>query len=414
MKIRGLVDASEIPFAGARINMPTRRLELTPASAIAIRPVRWLWDERLPLGALALVGGREGIGKSVFIDTIAADITRGRLPGVYVGTPRAVIVAATEDSWEYTIVPRLMAAGADLARVFRVDVTTSDLIDTALSLPKDLPALERAIVDVQAALVILDPLLSRLDTALDSHKDAEVRVALEPVVTLADRTGTSVAGLIHVNKSASTDALTTLMGSRAFAAVARSVLFLMTDPDDESMRLLGQPKNNLGKTDLPTLSFTIAGAKVGHTLEGEVWTGKLEWTGESSRSIRDVLEAASEASGDKTAASEAGDWLTDYLSSQGGSVDSAELRREGAKAGHSKDALRRAKQRFGIVSITAGFPRRAIWKLPVGATSGETSPTTHTALTAHTRASVDAVGAVGAVIRALPERAPQETINERF
>ena len=66
--------------------------------------------------------------------------------------------------------------------------------------------------------------------ALDTHKDAEVRQALEPIVKLADRSSLCVLGLIHVNKSTTSDPLSALMGSRAFAAVARSVLFVMVDP----------------------------------------------------------------------------------------------------------------------------------------------------------------------------------------
>ena len=54
-----------------------------------------------------------------------------------------------------------------------------------------------------AAFVILDPLLSRLDRSLDSHKDADVRRALEPVA-VADQAGVNIAGLIHVNKRPST------------------------------------------------------------------------------------------------------------------------------------------------------------------------------------------------------------------
>ena len=66
---------------------PGRSLRLTPASDVTPRPVRWLWDGRLALGTLNLLGGREGIGKSIVECTLAADITRGRLPGVYAGTP---------------------------------------------------------------------------------------------------------------------------------------------------------------------------------------------------------------------------------------------------------------------------------------------------------------------------------------
>ena len=156
-----------------------------------------------------------------------------------------------------------MAADADLTCVYRVDVVTAEGTGANLSLPRDLLALEHVVREVGAALIVLDPLLSRLDTALDTHKDAEVRIALEPLVTLADRTEAVVFGLIHVNKSSSSDVLTLLMGSRAFTAVARSVLFVMLDPEDESRRLLGQPKNNLGRTDLPTKTFRIVGALAG-------------------------------------------------------------------------------------------------------------------------------------------------------
>ena len=137
-----------VPKAGASavsqaVSQPvvTRHLVLTPASAIPVRPTKWLWAERIPLGEFTLLGGREGVGKTILSYTFAADVTRGRLKGACFGTGRSVIVAATEDSWEQTIVPRLMAADADLTRVFRVDVSTSDDIYTALSLPRDLAAL---------------------------------------------------------------------------------------------------------------------------------------------------------------------------------------------------------------------------------------------------------------------------------
>jgi hypothetical protein len=364
-----------------------RSVRLTPASAVTPRPVRWLWEGRVALGTVNLLGGREGIGKSIVECTLTADITRGRLPGIYVGTPRAVIIAATEDSWEYTIVPRLMAAGADLARVFRVDVETPNGADATLSLPRDLPAVERLILDQGAVAMMLDPILSRLDAGLDSHKDGEVRQALEPLVAVAERTGCSVLGLIHVNKSTSSDPLTTLMASRAFAAVARAVLFVMIDPDDETTRLLGQPKNNLGRSDLPTLAFQIAGAKVAETDEGPVWTGKLHWTGETDRSIRDALQQAAETAGaNRTVVSEAADWLEDYLKSQDGSADSADVKKEGGQAGHSKDALQRARVKLKITTVSVGFPRRTHWTLQsshqLSQIPGESATTTTTKTTA--------------------------------
>jgi len=386
--LRAILETQRASEKAASSERDGRRLTLTPASQIQIRPVHWLWHSRLALGTLALLGGREGIGKSIAIYHLGGLLTRGRLAGRFLGTPKAIIVAATEDSWAHTIVPRLMAADADLDRVYRVDVTTSEGIDSTLVLPRDLNRLHQLIAEVDAAAVILDPLMSRVDSTLDTHKDADVRRALEPVVSLAAHSNCCVLGLIHVNKSASNDALTTLMGSRAFTAVARSVLFVMADPEDETKRLLGQAKNNLGRSDLPTLAFQIVETKVADTDDGPVTTGRLEWLGETDRSIKDVLVAAAESAGDKTATNEAADWLHDYLISQGEPADSALVRREATKAGHSKDALYRAKKKLKVISASSGFPRKACWSLPasspVFAAVGESANTKNNENTANT------------------------------
>ena len=85
-------------------------VHLTQASTITPRPVKWLWLNRVALFAFSLIGGREGVGKSSPSYTVAAAITKGTLDGDYYGTPKNVIVGATEDSWAHTIVPRLMGA----------------------------------------------------------------------------------------------------------------------------------------------------------------------------------------------------------------------------------------------------------------------------------------------------------------
>ena len=160
--------------------------------------------------------GREGIGKSTVATTFASWVTRGEIRGIYYGTPKPVIIAATEDSWEYTIVPRLLAARADLDLVYRVKVTVVDGLETTLVLPSDLGALEDQARQVGAAFVLLDPLLSRLDAALDSYNDAEVRQALEPLAAVAERLTAAFLGVAHVNKTSGTDPLNAIMGSRAF------------------------------------------------------------------------------------------------------------------------------------------------------------------------------------------------------
>jgi AAA domain len=352
----------------------SRSLHLKGAFTMTIRPVRWLWEERIPAGTFVLMGGREGIGKSIVAYTLIADLTTGKLPGLYAGVPKAAIVSATEDSWEHVIVPRLMAAGADLARVFRADIVDETGTEVPISLPKDTAALLGAIKDVDAALVLFDPLLSRVDARLDTHVDAEVRRALEPLTQLADAAKVTVLGLIHVNKTQSLDALTLLMGSRAFTAVARAVLFVAIDPDDEEQRLLSLVKSNLGRLDLPMLKFKIRGALITTTAEGdEIWTGQLRWTGESQQSIRDVLKRAADQDHDPTAVQEAADWLTDYVTKAGGTVARQTAVAAGRQAGHSPRTLDRARHVAGIQTETRGFPRTAYWLLPSSSRSRQTS-----------------------------------------
>src|SRR4051812_7515384 len=91
-----------------------REVGFTRAADIKPQPVRWLWPGRLAVGSLALLAGREGVGKSTIAYWLAARVTRGDLPGAYCGAPRQVAIVATEDSWAHTVVPRLKAAGADL------------------------------------------------------------------------------------------------------------------------------------------------------------------------------------------------------------------------------------------------------------------------------------------------------------
>ena len=220
-------------------------------------------------GSLTLIAGQEGLGKSTVAYSLAADLTRGRLPGVHRGTAKGGADRGYGDSWAHTIVPRLMAAGADLDLIYRVEAVSVLGTHSAVSLPKDNEALLDAIDQTGAALVLLDPLMSRVAAGLDTHRDQEVRQALEPLVDIADQTGAVVCGLIHFNKTGSSDPLNSVMASKAFTAVARTVNVVVKDTDDETgrRRLFATPKSNLGPDDLPLLAFTITGHEI-PTAEG--------------------------------------------------------------------------------------------------------------------------------------------------
>lgn len=343
----------------AKKSLPKRKLRLTPASQITPRPVHWLWDGRIAVGTLALLAGREGIGKSTLAYTLVASITKGGLEGHYSGEPHSVIIVATEDSWEFTIVPRLMAAKADLTKVYRVEPTDPD--EYGISLPRDIEELSVVTKESGTTLILLDPLMSRVDSKLDTHKDSEVRQALEPLVKMANDSGAAVLGLIHVNKSGSTDPLSTLMGSRAFSAVARAVLYVVEDQENREIKVLGQPKNNLGRSDLPDLAYSLNQEIVG-SWEGEVITSvSLKWEGErTTGTIRTMLNTKTHT---KTKAEQAEEWLETYLTSNGKTA--SQLVKEAAKVeGFSEPTIKRVAKEMGIVAERGGFQGQTQWSLP--------------------------------------------------
>lgn len=271
-------------FTGAPQEEPTgRHLKIVLASDIGMEATEWVWEDEhgkwLPQGAVSLVAGREGVGKSTVVAKVVAQISTGILPGEYFGHPKIVIICATEDSWRQTINPRLTAAGADLTKVIRVDAYTPEGFDGTLQLPEDIERVRKIVEAYDVVLIVLDPLMSALSTKLDSYKDAEVRRGLEPLSRLAHTANLAVVGLIHENKSTASDLLSRVMGSRAFTAVVRAVLYAARrdhdpegdgDPQEkfweptEPQFVFGQAKNNLGRMVPYAIRYHIEGVQVGY------------------------------------------------------------------------------------------------------------------------------------------------------
>jgi hypothetical protein len=351
-----------------------RHLKVVRASEIRMRATRWLWEEEdgaqwMPLGGLTLLGGREGIGKSTWGYRLAAMLSVGKLPGSFFGEPRAVVVAAGEDAWAQTVVPRLVAAGADLGLVFRVDVVQPDGGIDGLSLPEDTAGLTELCHRERVALVLLDPLMSAVSGKLDTHKDAEVRKALSPLSRLADEAQVGVLGLIHVNKSQGNDLLTRLMGSRAFSAVARSVLVCHKEDNTEELGtgpasfLFGQAKSNLGRKVQHSYRYSIEGTRVGYDaeLQQPVFSSRIRIEEIVTGGIDDQVAASEAPRRAAPKAAEALEWLTSYLQGAGAvsaaaGIPSAVVKAEGVEAGHTDKAIRSAREKNGALVQTSHNP----------------------------------------------------------
>jgi hypothetical protein len=354
-----------------------RRARITWAEDIDPEPVVWAWGDgdegRIPAGSLSVAAGREGTGKSSFGIWLAAQVTRGALPGSFHGTPRSVFYLAIEDSWKYTLVPRLIAAKADRRLVGRFEVITMQDDAVTLSLPSDNALLEAAIKEHAAALVVIDPLMSVIGEGIDTHRAREVRSALDPLAQLADRSGAVILGIAHFNKGNGTDAASLITGSGAFKDVPRSVFGFARDTTDEASgaRVFTQVKNSLGRDDLPSLAYRIETAEV-PTRKGVARTGRLVFLGESDRSVHELLRDSRLGEDDHSDRQEAADWLVDYLTGRQGEAPTEDVFKAGRAAGFAQHVLKRAKKKIDAKSARIGFGSEGIWvwRLDVSAAIG--------------------------------------------
>lgn len=370
-----------------------RRLVLTPASEIKLRAARWLWDTapagappsevegRIPAGSLTIGAGRAGIGKSQHAAWLAAHITRGILPGCHYGTPRSVIYAASEDSWAMTIAPRLVAAGADLSRVFRIEVSDDNDANARLTLPSDTALLEQAIIANDVVLIVLDPLLSMIDAQINDYRAREVRDALEPLLPIADRTGCALLGLAHFTKATGSDPLLLIAGSGAFGQLVRAGIgYARDDSTDDgspsadagSRYVMSTIKSNLGREDLPSLSYRFEPTQV-DTADGAAWVSRLDFTGTAARSVSDVLRDSHLDDEQRSERDEAADFIRNYLANAGGSAASQDVLKAGRAAGYQDNVLKKARSRAGARTERRGFGPGASWVWTIDRPGGKPS-----------------------------------------
>jgi putative DNA primase/helicase len=331
-------------------------LAIVNAASVAMEPIRWLWPGRVPLGKLTLIAGEGGMGKSQVAIAIGANVTRGgRWPcGEDCASPGRVLLCTAEDDPADTIVPRLVAAGADLERVEIIRAVHDTGQRRGLNLQLDLALIEdtlNAFDDMR--LAIIDPITSYLGQ-VDSHKNAEVRSVLEPVAELAARRRLAITGLTHFVKGTGVSAIHRVIGSVAFTAVARVAHILAPDPnsDDEDRRLFIRAKSNISRN-----GGAIALRLEQMPLSEGIIASYARWTGEEIKDCvaNDVLRAVeTDGGGDNLSRlDEAKDFLRAELAR--GERPVTELEEAARRAGIAAKTLRSAREALGIRYRRDGF-----------------------------------------------------------
>src|SRR5450432_3595654 len=102
----------------ARNPAGVRTVELISGDKVKPQPIKWLWDGYLAAGKFHIVAGAPGTGKTTLALDLVATLTKGgHWPDGTDALAGDVIIWSGEDSIEDTLAPRLIAAGADMARV---------------------------------------------------------------------------------------------------------------------------------------------------------------------------------------------------------------------------------------------------------------------------------------------------------
>jgi hypothetical protein len=349
------------------------------ASDIQPERIEWIWPGRLARGKVALLGGPPGLGKSQLTANMAAIVsTGGRWPcnegNALLGD---VVILSAEDGIADTIVPRLIAAGAEMNRVRIVAATTkldgTVTVRKTFSLKTDVDMLEDLVREMGTVrLIIIDPISAYMGGA-DGNGNVETREELEPLAEMANRLGIAVVAVTHLNKGGAggQSALNRFAGSIAFVAAARSAYLVIEDPDDENRRLFLQAKNNLGPKG-KGLAFRVEQ----RLIPGDILASNISWdTDHVTGSVDDALIASETRGGgeSRSGKDEAADFLRGLLGS--GAMPVTEVEREARDAGllgpdspiSQSKCFRSARDIVGIVPQReggTGAKGRWVWELP--------------------------------------------------
>jgi putative DNA primase/helicase len=338
-------------------------LEVICMADVKPSAIEWLWPNWIAIGKVSVLAGEGGRGKSTILCDLAARTTTGdKWPDAAIAScAGGVIILAAEDDVGDTLAPRLIAAGADMTRVFVIQsVRDENQRRRGFSLQADLERLENEIRKRgNIRLIIIDPVSCYLGQ-VDSHKNSDVRAVLEPLGEMAARMRVAIICNNHFSKGGGS-ANNRVIGSVAFVNQARAAFIVTPDEEDETRMLLIPSKMNIAPIR-HGLAYRIEGYLINFEWT-EISTSRIMYESTPITISADQALAALASSGERRSEkSEAIDFLTDALRS--GPVSAKDVKKEAADAGISPKSLRGAREALGIKPEKAGFEGGWVWELP--------------------------------------------------
>jgi AAA domain-containing protein len=342
------------------------------ASQYDMKSVDWLWLHRIAKGALNILAGLPDQGKGVTWADITARITKGAEWPAKEGQAKQgnVIIFTAEDDIERTVIPRLVAAGADLDCVEIVEMAQNeDGSERMFNLVTDLPALKTKIKEIgNVALVVIDPVAAYLGVGkVSGGSSTDVRGVLAPLTKIAEETQAAILAIMHFNKKADiTNAILRVADSLAYVATSRSTYIAVEDPDNEGAHLFVKAKNNLAPSNVTALRYMIGARNVGFDkkMNKPIEAPLILWDNNPVKiSATEAIEAAAGGTRGK-AKDEAKNFLQSRLNL--GPVPADDVYAEAKARGIAVGTLNRAKRELKIESEKepGKIDGKWCWKLP--------------------------------------------------
>lgn len=344
---------------------PTGTIELLRGSDIQPAAIDWLWNGWLAAGKLHILGGAPGTGKTTISMALAATVTTGeRWPDGTRSVVGNVVIWSGEDDPADTLVPRLALAGADLSRVYFINDVFDGNGRRSFDPARDMEPLRRKLAEIgDVRLLIVDPIVSAVMG--DSHKNAEVRRSLQPLVDLASAMRCALIGITHFSKgTGGRDPIERLTGSLAFGALARVVLVAAKNQeegeDGRTVRIFLRAKSNIGPDD-GGFEYDLQQGEL-KTHPG-IFSSSVLWGNTLEGAARELLATADATSddGEGGTMTDAKSFLTDLLAD--GSLPTKAIKADADGAGYSWATIRRAQKSLEIEAFKDGMNGGWKWRL---------------------------------------------------
>lgn len=334
----------------------TRAVKLRCGAGIKPQAITWLWEGWLPAGKLTILSGDGGTGKTTLALGLGAVLTSGgRWPDGRPCLARGnVLIWSSEDNPDDTLVPRLIAAGADLARCHFIEGITQDGESMPFDPSQDIVELHKAVDQIGGvSLLVIDPIVSAV--AGDMHRANDVRRSLQAVVDFAEAHQCAVIGITHFGKGGKgKNPAERVIGSQAFGALARMVLVAAKEENGDR-RVLARAKSNIAD-DTGGVEYGLNVT----TIDGDIQTTYVTWEGVIDGTAREILgEVEFDETGEGGEKEDAEQFLSDLLAD--GPLPTKRIKADADGAGFSWITIKRAKKVLGIEAKREGFGTGSVW-----------------------------------------------------